>query len=161
MELKTVKIDMPRDSQLVVGTSHFIKTTEDLAEAIACSVPGIKYGLAFCESSGPCLVRTEGNDEELREAAGKNGLELGAGHSFLIFLRGAYPINILNAVKAVPEVCTIHCATANPIEIVVAETDQGRAILGVVDGFHSKGVETTRDIEERRGFLRKMGYKLK
>jgi adenosine/AMP kinase len=123
-------------------------------------VPGIRFGLAFCESSGPCLVRHEGTDEELRRLAAEKALEIGAGHSFIIFLRGAYPINVLNAVKAVPEVCQIYCATGNPVEVIVAETEQGRGILGVVDGYRSKGVESEREVAERKSFLRRIGYKL-
>ncbi|MGF3521804.1 MAG: adenosine-specific kinase [Candidatus Bathyarchaeia archaeon] len=159
MELKVVKIDLPKDANLILGQAHFIKTAEDLAEALVNAVPNIKFGLAFCEASGPCLVRHEGNDEELRTAAAQKAFELSCGHSFLIFLRNAYPINVLDQVKKVPEVCAVHAATANPIEVVVAETTQGRGILGVVDGFKSKGVETDDDIKERRLFLRKIGYK--
>jgi adenosine/AMP kinase len=140
--------------------SHFIKTVEDLYEALVNSVPGIRFGLAFCESSGPCLVRHEGTDEELRKLAAEKALEIGAGHSFIIFLRGAYPINVLNAVKAVPEVCQIYCATGNPVEVIVAETEQGRGILGVVDGYRSKGVESEKEVAERKSFLRRIGYKL-
>ena len=124
-------------------------------------MPSVKFGLGFCESSGPCLVRVEGNESELRDAAAKNALTIGAGHCFVIFLKEAYPINVLNALKMVPEVCTLHCATANPVEVILAETDQGRGVLGVVDGFLSKGLETAQDVEERRDFLRKIGYKLK
>jgi adenosine/AMP kinase len=159
VELKVVKIDLPKDANLILGQAHFIKTAEDLAEALVNAVPNIKFGLAFCEASGPCLVRHEGNDEELRTAAAQKAFELSCGHSFLIFLRNAYPINVLDQVKKVPEVCAVHAATANPIEVVVAETTQGRGILGVVDGFKSKGVETDDDIKERRLFLRKIGYK--
>lgn len=160
MDLKVVKIQVPKDAQLILGTSHFIKTVEDLHEAIANSVPSAKFGIGFCESSGPCLVRGGGNDAELKEYAKKNALALSAGHSFVILLTDAYPINILNAIKMVPEVCTVHCATANPVEVILAETEQGRGILGVVDGLKSKGIETEKDVEERRKFLRKIGYKL-
>jgi len=159
MELKVVKIELPKECNLILGTSHFIKTVEDLYETLVNSVPNIKFGLAFCESSGECLVRVDGTDEELKEAAAKNALNLGCGHSFLIFLRDAYPINVLNAIKGVPEVCTIHAATANPLEVIVAETDQGRGILGVVDGLRPKGIEDEKGIRWRKEFLRKIGYK--
>jgi len=159
MELKVVKIELPKECNVILGTSHFIKTVEDLYEALVNSVPNIKFGLAFCESSGECLVRVDGTDEELKEAAAKNALNLGCGHSFLIFLRNAYPINVLNAIKGVPEVCTIHAATANPLEVIVAETDQGKGILGVVDGLRSKGIEDEKGIRWRKEFLRKIGYK--
>jgi len=159
MELKVVKIKLPEECNVILGTSHFIKTVEDLYETLVNSVPNIKFGLAFCESSGECLVRVDGTDEELKEAAAKNALNLGCGHSFLIFLRNAYPINVLNAIKGVPEVCTIHAATANPLEVIVAETDQGRGILGVVDGLRSKGIEDEKGISWRKEFLRKIGYK--
>ena len=160
MKTEVVKVETPKDANLVLGVSHFIKTVEDLHEVVVGSVPGIKFGVAFCESSEPCLVRVSGNDEELRRAAAENAFRVGAGHSFMIFLRGAYPINILNAVKAVPEVCRVLCATANPVEVVVAETDQGRGILGVIDGYKAKGIETEKDAAERREFLRRIGYKL-
>ena len=159
LEFKTVKIKPPTDCNLIVGAAHFIKTTEDLYEALVNAVPAIKFGLGFCESSGPCLVRHEGNDAELRRWAAERALEIGCGHSFIIVMKNAYPINVLDKVKAVAEVCTIHAATANPLEIVIAETEQGRGILGVVDGFHSKGIETDENIKERREFLRKIGYK--
>lgn len=160
MELETVKIDALKDSNLILGQAHFIKTVEDLYEALVSSVPGIKFGLAFCESSGPCLVRTEGTDAELVKAAGENALRLACGHSFIIFLRGAYPINVLNAVKAVTEVCNIYCASANPVEVVLAKTSQGRGILGVIDGAKSAGIEGEKERRERKDFLRKIGYKL-
>jgi len=160
LEFKVVTIEAPKDSNLILGTAHFIKTAEDLYEAMVNSAPAIRFGLAFCESSGPCLVRSEGNDEELRNLAAEKALELGAGHSFLVFLRGAYPINVLDKVKQAPEVCTIHCATANRVQVILAETEQGRGILGVVDGSASKGVERPQDIEKRREFLRAIGYKL-
>jgi len=160
VELKLVKIDVPKDCNIVLGTAHFIKTVEDLYEALKNSVPNIKFGIGFCESSGPCLVRCEGNDEELQSLASKYALELACGHSFIIFMKNAYPINVLDKVKQVPEVCTIHAATANPLEAIVVETDQGRGILGVVDGMKSKGIETEADIKARRDFLRKIGYKL-
>lgn len=155
----TVKIAPPADCNLILGQAHFIKTAEDLYEAVVNAVPTVKFGLAFCESSGPCLVRVEGNDGELKRFAGEKALELGCGHSFLIVLRGAYPINVLDKVKAAPEVCGVFAATANPLEVIVAETEQGRGIMGVVDGSRSKGVETEKDLADRRSFLRKIGYK--
>lgn len=155
-----VKIEKPAESNLILGQAYFIKTVEDLYEALVNSVPNIKFGLAFCESSGPCLVRTEGNDEELKSAAAKNALALASGHCFIIILKNAYPINVLNAVKAVPEVCNIYCATANDVEVIVAETAQGRGILGVIDGLRSKGIEKDKDVKERKELLRKIGYKL-
>ena len=160
METKIVKIKVPEEINLILGQSHFLKSVEDIHEALVNSVPGIKFGLAFCESSGPCLVRTSGTDEELRELASKHALDLGCGHCFLVIMRGAYPINVLNAIKQVPEVCSIFCATANPIEVIVAETEQGRGILGVIDGLRSKGIEGPKDVAERKEFLRKIGYKL-
>lgn len=160
MEFKTVKIEVPKDCNLILGMAHFIKTVEDLYEALTNSVPNIKFGIGFCESSGPCLVRVEGNDEELKSLASKYAYELACGHSFIIFMRNAYPINVLEKVKHVPEVCTIYAATANPLEVIIAETDQGRGIIGVVDGYKSKGVETEADVKVRREFLRKIGYKL-
>lgn len=160
LELKLVKIEMPKDCNLVLGTAHFIKTVEDLYEAMKKAVPNISFGIGFCESSGPCLVRSEGNDSELQNLASKYALELACGHSFVIFMRNAYPLNVLDKIKQVPEVCTIHAATANPLEVIIAETEQGRGILGVVDGFKSKGIETEADAKARREFLRKIGYKL-
>ncbi len=160
METEIVKITVPEGCQLVLGQTHFIKSVEDLHEALMNSVPGIKFGLAFCESSGPCLVRHSGNDLELEKLAAEKALELGCGHCFIILMRGAYPINVLNAIKHVPEVCSIFAATANPVEVVIAETEQGRGILGVVDGLKSKGIEGAKDVAERKEFLRKIGYKL-
>ena len=160
MELKTVKIEPPKDCNTILGMAHFIKTAEDLYEALVNSVPNIQFGLGFCESSGPCLVRHEGNDAELRRLAAEKAFEIGCGHSFLIFIRNAYPLNVLDKIKKVPEVCTVYAATANPLEVIVAETSQGRGIIGVVDGLKSKGIETDKDIAERRQFLRKIGYKL-
>lgn len=160
MELKTVTIHKPEEVNCIIGQSHFIKTVEDLHEALVNAVPGIKCGLAFCEASGPCLVRFSGTDQELIELAKQNALALAAGHTFVIFLRGAYPVNVLNAVKMVPEVCRIFCATANPVEVVLAESAQGRGILGVIDGFASKGVESDADIAARKELLRRFGYKL-
>jgi uncharacterized protein len=160
MELKTVKIEKPEDINFILGQSHFIKTVEDIHEALVCSVPGIKFGLAFCEASGKCLVRWAGTDDEMIELAKKNALAVGAGHSFILFLgQGFFPINVLNAVKAAPEVAHIFCATANPTEVLVVETEQGRGILGVVDGFSPKGIEDEEGIQWRKGFLRMIGYK--
>ena len=159
MEISIVKIETPEDSNVIIGMSHFIKTVEDIYEAMVNSVPNIKFGVAFCESSGEQLVRVEGTDEELNKAAAKNMLRLGCGHSFIIFLKGAYPINVLNALKMVPEVCTIYAATANPLEVVVAESEQGKGILGVIDGQKPKGVEDEKEVEWRKNLLRKIGYK--
>lgn len=161
MELTTVQIEKPEALNFILGQSHFIKTVEDLHEALVCSVPGIKFGLAFCEASGPALVRASGTDDELVELAKRNALALSAGHSFIIFLgEGFYPVNVLNVVKMVPEVCRIFCATANPVEAIIAETGQGRGILGVVDGITTKGVESADDVAHRKDFLRMIGYKL-
>jgi adenosine/AMP kinase len=160
MDLKLVPIVKPEDMNFILGQAHFIKTVEDLHEAIVTTAPQMKFGVAFCESSGLALVRHSGNDAGLVEIAKANALAIGAGHAFIIFMTGGFPVNILNAIKAVPEVCRIFCATANPAEVVVAETGQGRAILGVVDGVRTKGVEGPDGIEWRKGFLRKIGYKL-
>jgi hypothetical protein len=160
VELKTVRIDPPKDCNVILGMAHFIKTAEDLYEALVNAVPTIKFGLGFCESSGPCLVRKEGNDEEFKTLAAEKAFELACGHSFLIYFKNAYPINVLDKVKHVPEVCSVFAATANPLEVVVAETAQGRGILGVIDGSKSKGIEADEDVRERREFLRKIGYKL-
>ncbi len=159
IEIQIVKIEAPRDCNLILGQSHFIKTVEDLYEAIVNTVPQAKFGLAFSESSGPCLVRSAGNDEELKKAAAENVLKIACGHCFLIFLKNAYPINILQRVKSVPEVVNLYCATANPVEVVIAETEQGRGILGVIDGLKPRGIESEKDVEERKAFLRKIGYK--
>ena len=160
MELHTVKIEKPETVNLILGQSHFIKTVEDLQEALVGAVPGIEFGLAFCEASGPALVRAAGTSPELVELAKKNALALAAGHVFLILLGNAFPINVLNAVKLVPEVCRIYCATANPVEVIIAETEQGRGVLGVVDGAKTKGIETEQDIAARKDFVRKIGYKV-
>ena len=160
MELKSVKIEKPEDMNFILGQSHFIKTVEDLHEAIVQTAPQMKFGVGFCESSGPALVRFSGNDPKLVELAQKNALALSCGHAFIIFMQGGFPINILNTVKSVPEVCRVFCATANPVEVIVAETEQGRGILGVIDGVKSRGIETENDIQVRKGFLRKIGYKL-
>jgi adenosine/AMP kinase len=160
LEFKKVKIETPEDCNVILGMAHFIKTVEDLYEALVNAVPNIKFGIGFCESSGPCFVRHEGNDEELRKLAKEKAFEMGCGHSFIVFLKNAYPINVLDKIKNVPEVCTIYAATANPLEVVVVETEQGRGIIGVVDGLKSKGIETEEDIKARKAFLRKIGYKL-
>ncbi len=158
--LVTVSIEKPDELNLILGQSHFIKTVEDLYEALVGSSPHLRFGIAFCESSGPRLVRRAGNDEELVALAVRNALAIGAGHSFLVFLREGYPVNVLNQVKQVPEVCRVYCATANPVEVVVAETPAGRGILGVVDGGRPLGVETDEDVAARRDLLRRIGYKL-
>jgi hypothetical protein len=159
MDLKIVKIENPHQLNLILGQSHFIKTVEDMHEAIVSTVPGAKFGLAFCEASDVCLVRRSGTDPELLELAQKNAFALAAGHSFIVFMRDMYPINVLNTIKNLPEVCRIFCATANPVEVVIGETGQGRGILGVIDGFKSKGIETEADIQKRKDLLRKIGYK--
>jgi adenosine/AMP kinase len=160
LEFKTVKIDPPKDCNIILGMAHFIKTAEDLYEAMVNSVPNIKFGIGFCESSGPCLVRHEGNDIDLQRSAAEKAFEIACGHSFLIYIKDAYPLNVLDKIKKVPEVCTVYAATANPLEVIIAETAQGRGIIGVVDGSKSKGIETEADVKERRQFLRKIGYKL-
>ena len=159
MELKTVPIENPNQLNFILGHSHFIKTVEDLYEAIVNTVPGAKFGLAFCEASDVCLVRFTGTDDELIDLACKNALKLGAGHSFIVFLRDMFPVNILNTIKMVPEVCRIFCATANPVEVVVAESPLGRGIMGVIDGYAAKGIEGQADIDKRKSFLRTIGYK--
>jgi len=159
LDIKAVKMETPEGCNLILGQSHFIKTVEDIYEAMTTSTPTVKFGLAFCESSGDRLVRVEGNDEGLKEAAADNALRLGCGHSFVILMRYAFPINVLNQVKMVPEVCTIYAATANPLEVVVAETEQGRGILGVIDGQPPLGVEDEEAVRWRKEFLRKFGYK--
>ena len=160
MELKVVDIEVPEGLNVIVAQSHFIKTAEDVYEALSNCVPGIKFGFAFCESSGARLVRCEGTDDELKDLAVENALSVGAGHSLIIFLKGSYPINVLNSLKGVPEICNVFCATANPVQVLIAESNQGRGILGVIDGSSPLGVETEKDVMERRAFLRKMGYKL-
>ncbi len=160
VELKTVKIEVPKDCNVVLGMAHFIKTVEDLYEALINSAPNIKFGIGFCESSGPCLVRHEGNDDELKNLASKYALDLSCGHCFIVFIKNAYPINVLDKIKQVPEVCSIYAATANPLEVIITETRQGRGILGVIDGTKSKAIETEKDVKERKDFLRKIGYKL-
>ncbi|OUL24342.1 adenosine-specific kinase [Nostoc sp. 106C] len=160
MELKAVAMQIPEGCNLILGQTHFIKTVEDLHEIMVGISSQVKFGIAFCEASGPCLIRTTGNDRPLEEAAITNAIAIGAGHSFIILLREAYPINFLNAIKQCPEVCTIYCATANPVEVIVAETKQGKGILGVIDGFSPKGLETPEDVKTRQVFLRQIGYKL-
>lgn len=160
LELKIVKINKPTDLNFILGQSHFIKTVEDIYEALINNVPQIKFGLAFAEASGACKIRAEGNDVALKELACKNALELACGHSFIIFLKDAYPINVLNALKNIPEVCNIYCATANSVEVVVAQSQSGRGILGVIDGPSPQGVEGAEDIAWRKDLLRKIGYKL-
>ena len=160
MELKIVDMKIPEGANLVLGQSHFIKTAEDIYEVMAGGVPGAKFAVAFSEASGDCLVRTEGNDEALIQAARDSSLALACGHTFVLLMKGAFPINILNSLKAVPEVCNIFCATANPLQVVVAETDLGRGIMGVIDGFSPKGAEGAEDVQARRGLLRRFGYKL-
>ena len=160
MELQVVRIEKPEDINFVLGQSHFIKTVEDIHEALVTAVPGIRFGLAFCESSGKALVRWSGNDDSMVELAKKNALALSSGHSFILFLgSGFYPINVLNAIKSIPEVCGIFCATANAVDVIIAETPQGRGILGVVDGIKTQGVEGEEDIHWRKEFLRRIGYK--
>ncbi len=160
MELKLVAIEKPEEINFVLGQTHFIKSVEDIHEALVTSVPGIKFGLAFCEASGKCLIRWSGTDDEMIELARRNALAIGAGHSFILFLgAGFYPINILKTLQAVAEVCHIFCATANPTQVVLAESEQGRGILGVIDGFSPKGVEGDEDIAWRKSFLRMIGYK--
>ena len=160
VNLSSVTVQKPDTVNVILGQAHFIKTVEDLHETLVSAVPGIAFGLAFCESSGPCLVRWSGTDQELVELARSNAKTIGAGHSFIIFLRNCYPINVLPVIRQVPEVCSIYCATANPVEIILAETPQGRGILGVVDGEVSKGIEQEEDITARKALLRKFGYKL-
>lgn len=161
LELKSIKIKKPDDVNLILGQSHFIKTVEDLYEVLVNNVPGIKFGLGFVESSGACKIRCEGNEPELKKMAAECALEIGAGHSFIIFIKNAYPINVLNAIKNISEVCTIYCATANPAQVIIAEAEEGaRGILGVIDGAGPKGIESDADTVWRKEFLRKIGYKL-
>ena len=160
IELQTVAVEKPDELNLILGQAHFIKTVEDLHEALAGAVPGLRFGIAFCESSGPRLVRRSGNDQELVELATRNALAIGAGHSFIVLLREGFPVNVLNQVKLVPEVCRIYCATANPVQVIVAETTAGRGILGVIDGGSPLGVETESDVQARKELLRQIGYKL-
>jgi adenosine/AMP kinase len=159
MDIHAVALDLPADANLIFGQAHFIKTIEDLAEIVVTSVPAARFGIAFCEASGPCLIRTEGNDPELVEAAVSNAERVASGHAFFVLLRGAFPINVLTAVKACPEVCQVFCATANPVQALVAQSDQGRGVLGVVDGLSPRGREQDQARGERREFLRRLGYK--
>jgi len=160
METKVVRIEKPEEYNIIIGQSHFIKTVEDIHEAMVGAVPGVKFGMAFCESSGACLVRSTGTDEGLKNLAEKNALAVGAGHSFIIMMKDSYPINVLNSIKGIQEVCRIFCATANAVEVVVAETEQGRGILGVIDGSKPKGIEDESGVKWRKELLRKIGYKI-
>jgi hypothetical protein len=161
MQLTVVKIEKPEEINFILGQSHFIKTVEDIHEALVGTVPGIKFGLAFCESSGPALVRFSGTDNAMIDLAKKNALAMSAGHSFIVFLgNGFYPVNVLNVIKMIPEVCRIFCATANPVQVILAETEQGCGIMGVVDGIKTRGVESDTEIQERKKLLRTIGYKL-
>ncbi len=159
MELETVQVEKPDDVNLILGQTHFIKTVEDIYEAVVTSVPGVEFGIAFCEASADCLIRSDGTDDELRGLAVKNAERIGAGHTFVILMRGAYPINLLPRIKSVPEVCGIFAATANALQVIVVKSEQGRGIVGVIDGESPKGIETEEQAEERREFLRKIGYK--
>jgi len=159
LEMKAVRMEFPADANIIIGQSHFIKTVEDLYEAVVGTVPQAKFGLAFNESSGACLTRSEGNDQGLREVAIRNAQALGCGHTFVLVLQNAYPINVLNAIRNAPEVCSIFCATANPVEVIVAQSEQGRGVLGVIDGSSPKGVEGPADVTWRHDLLRKIGYK--
>jgi uncharacterized protein len=159
MDLKSVRLEVPPNGNIIFGQTHFIKTVEDLYEAIVNTVPQMKFGIAFNEASGPCLTRVDGNDDELKALAARNAFSVGAGHTFVIALREGFPLNILGRIKDVPEVCSIYCATANPVEVIVAESEQGRGVLGVIDGSSPKSVETEQDAQARHGFLRKIGYK--
>lgn len=160
VDIKTIKIKKDAEDNIIIGQTHFIKTVEDMYEVLISSVPGIKFGLAFCEASGACLIRAEGTDEELKKVAIENALNIGAGHTFVILLKGTYPVNVLNAIKNLSEVCSIFCATANEVEVVVAESKLRKGILGVIDGSSPKGVEKEADIKWRKDLLRKIGYKL-
>ncbi|HSM80363.1 MAG TPA: adenosine-specific kinase [Nodosilinea sp.] len=160
MELQLVDLDLPPDSNLILGQSHFIKTVEDLYEVMIATSAQVQFGLAFCEASGPCLIRAAGNNPMLEQAAIANGSAIAAGHSFIILMQQAFPISVLNAVKQCPEVCRIYCATANPVQVVIAASEQGRGILGVIDGFAPKSVEGPEDVRDRQQFLRQIGYKL-
>lgn len=159
IEMLSVRVEVPEGINVIIGQSHFIKSAEDIYESLVSSVPGILFGLAFCEASGPKLVRCEGTSEELKDLATKSALGVGAGHSFFVFIKGAFPINVLNSLKNLSEVCQIFCATANPVQVIIAQSEQGRGILGVIDGNSPVGVETNSDVEARRIFLRKIGYK--
>ncbi len=160
MEMKIITAKIPDGANIIIGQTHFIKTVEDLYEIMVNAVPGIKFGIAFCEASGPRLVRAEGNDANLKAAAIQNACDIAAGHTFVALIKDAFPVNVLNAIKSCPEVCSIFCATANPTQVIVAETEQGRGILGVIDGYSPKGVEGEKDIQARKQLLRNIGYKL-
>lgn len=160
MEIKNIAIEIPEGANIIIGQTHFIKTAEDLYETMVNAVPGIKFGIAFCEASGPCLIRAEGNDSALKEVAIRNAGNIAAGHTFVILIKDAFPVNVLNSIKACPEVCSIFCATANPVQVIVAETELGRGIMGVIDGYSPRGIETEKDIQDRKQFLRTIGYKL-
>jgi adenosine/AMP kinase len=160
MDLDLVKVEMPENANVIIGQTHFIKTAEDIYEAMVNAVLGVKFGVAFCEASQDCLVRVEGNDEDLKEVASENALNIGAGHTFIIVMKEAFPINVLGALKNVPEVCSIFCATANQVDVIVAENERGRGIMGVIDGEKPKGIEDEAHRLERKAFLRKIGYKL-
>ena len=159
MELTLVPLEVPEGGNVILGQAHFIKSVEDIYEAVVNTVPQMKFGIAFNEASGPCLTRVDGNDEDLKALAARNAVSVAAGHVFVVAMRDGYPINVLGRIRDVPEVCSIYCATANPVQVVVAESEQGRGVLGVIDGFPPKGVETAEDAEKRRGFLRMIGYK--
>lgn len=160
MDLSAVPIEKPDDVNVIVGQAHFVKTVDDLHEALATSSPGLQFGVAFCEASGPCLIRRSGNAPDLVDLATVNAESVGAGHCFLILLREGYPVNVLNAVKALPEVCAVHCATANPIEVLVAQTEYGRGVIGVIDGMPPAAVETAADVDARKDLLRRLGYRV-
>jgi len=160
IELKTIEIEKPEDMNFILGQTHFIKSVEDIYEAMVNSVPSAKFGVAFCEASGACKVRSEGNDEELKKLAEKNALNISAGHSFIVFMKACFPLNVLNSIQAIPEVCNIFCATANPTTVVLAQSKKGNGILGVIDGFSPKGVENKEEFDWRKKFLRDIGYKL-
>ncbi len=160
MEIRSVTLEIPEGTNIIFGQTHFIKTVEDLYEIMAGSVPQARFGIAFCEASGACLIRVEGNDQELKKVATRNAQAVAAGHTFVLLLRDAYPINVLNAIKSCAEVCSIYCATANPVEVILVESSQGRGVLGVIDGFSPKGVEGPADLQWRKDLLRKIGYKI-
>ena len=160
MDIKKYQLPLPQDCSVILGQSHFIKTVEDLYEILVTSVPGIKFGLAFCEASGPCLVRSEGNEPELKRQAEDSALAIGAGHTFIVYIKNAYPLNLINAIKNCQEVCRIFCASANPVQVLLVESEQGRGVIGVIDGSSPRGIETETDVAKRKEFLRKIGYKL-
>ena len=159
MQMESVRVEIPADSNVVLGQSHFIKTVEDIYEAVVGTVPQARFGLAFCEASGPCLVRVDGNDDELKKLAAENAMRIGAGHSFILIMKDSYPINVLTRIRDVQEVCTIYCATANPLDVLIVDNGRGRGIVGVIDGDKSAGVESDKDVTDRKELLRKFGYK--